>query len=493
MSEPDVAEELTAAEAAGKRAVGNTLLRAGGDVVGKLASLVLFAVMARELDATELGVFVFGLAFMQIAMLPVEFGYDPYLLRRVAKERSSIHALFFDVVALKLALTVPILAVAGAVLAVADYGAQTREVVAILAIGFVLDAVANTVHSVFLAHERNGLIAAVVVVQRLAAAAAGLTVLALGYGVVAVALTYTAAAVIGLVMAAYLMIRHVGLPRRTVSARGWARLTVVSLPFGLQDVFSVILFRLDTVILSLMATQAAVALYGGAYRLLEASMFVIYALMGAFTPMYTYLGTHTEPTVGAAFGRSVKLALMALVPIAAVLGVFADPVCRLLFGAGLEGAAEPLRVLAPVIVVIGVVTLASSLIVSRRNPMVIVWSTAAIVVVNVALNVALIPVWEETGAAVAMLVSEVALLAIVGPLATRAVGGVRWLPTVTGPLVAGAVMAGALLLLGAVPLAGVAVGSVAYLLALVTFERLVAPHDVQLATRIARHWLTARA
>ncbi len=84
------------------------------------------------------------------------------------------------------------------VLQVADYSDTTRETVWVLAIGSVLDAIANTIYSVFLAYERNGLIAAVVVVERLAAAAAGLTVLALGYGVVAVAATFSAASAVGL-------------------------------------------------------------------------------------------------------------------------------------------------------------------------------------------------------------------------------------------------------------------------------------------------------
>ena len=484
-----MAEDLTPAEATGQRAVANTLLRAGGDIVGKLASLVLFAVMARQLSVTDLGVFVFGLAFLQIALVPIEFGFDRYLLRRVAKDRESIHTLFFDVVSLKLALTVPILVVAAAVLLIAGYDDQTREVVAILAVGFVLDAVANTIHSVFLAHERNGLNAAVVVVQRVGGAAAGLAVLAAGYGVVAVSATYSAAAALGLVMASFLLIRRIGLPRQAVSTRGWLRLTGVSLPFALQDVFSVLLFKLDAVILSLMATQAAVGRYGAAYRLLESSLFITFALTGAFAPMYTYLDSNSEPTVGAAFERSVKLALLALVPIAVVFGVLAEPVCRLLFGSGLEDAAEPLRLLAPVVVVLGVVTLASSLIVSRRNPMVMVWSTAAIVALNVILNVALIPSWDETGAAAAMLVSEVAFLAIVLPMAVRTVGGVRWLPTVTGPLVAGATMLVLTFLLDGIPLAAAAVGSAAYLLVLVLVERVVAPRDVEAATRIARHWL----
>jgi O-antigen/teichoic acid export membrane protein len=486
-----MAEDLTPSEATGQRAIANTLLRAGGDIIGKLASLVLFAVMARELTPTELGVYVFAFALLQIAMVPVEFGFDRYLLRRVAKERSSVHDLFFDIISLKLALTVPIVAVVAAILLIADYDSQTREVVSLLAIGFVFDAVANTIYSVFLAYERNGLIASVVIFERLAAAAAGLTVLALGYGVVAVAATYSVAAGIGMASAAVLLARKIGLPRRSVSTRGWLRLTGVSLPFGLQDVFSVILFKLDAVILSLMATSAAVGIYGGAYRLLESSLFITYALTGAFAPMFTYLGSGTEPTVGSALERSLKLALAGLVPIAVVFGVLAEPVCRLLFGAGLEDAADPLRFLAPVVVLIGIVTLSSSLIVSRRNPMVMVWSTAGIVVINVILNLVLIPAWDETGAAVAMLASELAFLAVVGPLAARTVGGVRWLPTVAGPLIAGAVMIPLLFLLDGVPLVAVAVGSVAYLLVLLLVERLVAPRDVELAARMARRWLTS--
>jgi O-antigen/teichoic acid export membrane protein len=486
-----MADELTRSEAAGQRAVVNTLLRAGGDIIGKLASLVLFVFMARELSASELGAFVFGLALLQIALVPIELGLDRYVLRRIAKDRESVHSLFFDVVSLKLALSVPILALVALVLSVGGYDDVTRETVWVLAIGSVLDAVSNTIYSVFLAYERNGLIAAVVVVERLVSAGAGLVALALGHGVVTVAATFSAASAVGLIMAAVLLVRRVGLPRRAVSTRGWLRLTAVSLPYGLQDVFSVLLFKLDAVILSLMATQVAVAVYGGAYRLLEASLFITYALTGAFAPMYTYLDRDSEPTVGAAFERSVKLALVALTPIALVFAVLADPICRFLFGEGLADAAEPLRYLAPVVALTGVVTLASSLIVSRRNPMVMVWSTAAIVAINVALNIALIPGLDETGAAVAMLISEVAFLFVVVPIAARAVGGVRWLPTITGPLLGGAAMLPLLLALEGVPVVAIAVAGVAYLAVLVCVERLVAPRDFELATRMARRWVTS--
>ena len=56
-----------------------------------------------------------------------------------------------------------------------------------------------------------------------------------------------------------------------------------------------------------------------------------------------------------------------------------------------------------------------------------------------------------------MLVSEIVFLFVVCPIAAEAVGGVRWLPTVAGPLLAGAAMAPPLILLDSVPVAAVAV------------------------------------
>ena len=72
----------------------------------------------------------------------------------------------------------------------------------------------------------------------------------------------------------------------------------------------------------------------------------------------------------------------------------------LAYGADFADAAEPLRILAPVVVMLGLVTLCSSLIISRRSPRTMVPITAAMVAVNVVLNLVLIPSLEDDGAAI---------------------------------------------------------------------------------------------
>ena len=470
----------------------NTVVRAVGEIVGKLASLLLFVALARSVGQSGLGVFVFAFAYGQIVMIAVELGFDRYLLRAIANDRESVHTLFFNVVGIKLTIAIPIVAMSFALIDVLGYGVQTRETVYVLTVGLLIDVGARTIFSVFMAIERSGLVAIIVVVQRVSAGVLGLAALAAGHGVVAVAACYSIGAGLGLVLAAFLLARSTGIPRRSITRRAWPSLAMTSIPFAVQDVFTVMLFKIDAVILSLIATQAAVGRYGAAYRLFESSFFITLSLAGAFAAMYTYLGQDTQPSLPAVFGRSIKLALVMLVPIAVTFGVLAVPLSRALFGATFERSADPLRVLAPAVVLLGVITLGTSLIVSRRSPKPMVWVTALMAAVNVALNLVLIPHYADTGAAIAMLATEAVFALVMLVFVVREVGRLRWVSIVTSPLVAGVAMAAAMggLRTDLVPAA--IAGGVVYLVVFVALERVISPIDLVFMTNLVRGWLPRR-
>jgi O-antigen/teichoic acid export membrane protein len=264
------------------------------------------------------------------------------------------------------------------------------------------------------------------------------------------------------------------------------------MPFAVQDVFTVMLFRIDAIILAAIATQAAVGRYGAAYRLFESTLFISISLASAFAAMYTYLGPDTEPSIRAIFQRSIKLSLVALVPIAVAFGLLAEPLTRLVFGAGLEPAADALRILAPAVVMMGIVTLSSSLFVSRHDPRRMVRVTALMGVLNIALNLALIPALEEKGAAIAMLVTEVLYAAVALRLAVRAVDGVSWRAMAASPLAGGAAMVPLTLALSGSLAAALVAGALAYLVVYVVVERAIAPVDQRFATDMLRRMLRIR-
>jgi len=318
-------------------------------------------------------------------------------------------------------------------------------------------------------------------------------VLVMGRGLVAVALVFSFGSLIHLVLSVVFLARAIRLPRVRIARGRWREITAASFPWAVQDVFIVLLFKLDAVLLSALAAESAVGRYGAAYRLLESTLFVSYAINGAVVAMYTYLTRDSEPSVGAVFGRSIKLALVVLVPIAVTLGILAEAVSKLVFGPDLADAGDSLRLLAPVVVLLSVVTLSTTLIVSQRTAGTMMRISAVMVALNVVLNLVLIPPHEDVGAAVAMLITEGAFALVVLLLAGRIVGGVTWSTVLAGPGLAGGVMAALMIALRDTPALAVLAGGGAYLLVLAAWERARNPGDLAFLARIVRRRLPARS
>jgi O-antigen/teichoic acid export membrane protein len=394
-SAPAAPSSNSSAVEVGRRAVANTLVRSGGELIGRLASLLLFAVTARIVGEGGLGAFVFAVAYLGFVMVVVDLGCDRLLLLAVARDRTAGDRLFFNMLWLKLALAVPLIGVSLAVLPLLGYSHTFQATTWALAPGVFSDSVARMQLAVFLGHERSGPPSLADMIQRVLSAALGIAALEAGWGVVAVAAGYSIGSTIGVVIGFVLLSRTIGLPSHTVTPKRWRSLALQSIPFASQDAFSVLLSRMDTLILSLLAAAAIVGSYGAAYRLFESTFLITYALVGAFSAMYAYLSHDTHPSVGFMFQRSIKFALVLLIPIAVFMSALADPICRDIYGASFASSATPLRILAPATVLLGVVSLATSLLLSREPARRMVPVTAAIVVFNLVLNVVLIPLYSD--------------------------------------------------------------------------------------------------
>jgi O-antigen/teichoic acid export membrane protein len=485
--------EGDAVQEAGERAARNTAVRAAGEIIGKLGSLVLFAVLAREVGDARLGIFVFALAWAEVAMTPVGLGIDQFLLRQVAEDRTRLDSYYWNALYLKLLRGVPVVVGSIVLVYVLDYSTETRQTVAIITIALLFETLARTLVNVFNAFERGELVAYSIVLQRLSSAALGLALLFAGYGVVAVALAYLLGAVLRLIQSFYLLHRRLGTPRRVLPADVRLVIRKRSLTFTAQDIFGLVLARADVLLLAALASDSVVGLYGSAYRLFEATTFINIALTGAFTAMFTYLGRDTTPPLASVFQRSVKLLLALQLPIAVSLGLLAEPLCVSFFGEEFRDSADPLRILAPVVVLFGVMVLASVLVLSRSRPKRMVYTVAVASVINIVLNLVLIPPYGEVGAALAMLGSLAVYAAIALVLAVIETGPVNWLSMTGPPLLAAAVMAVPLLLLSGVWPIALLVGTVVYAAAYAAIERVVEPDDLQFVVDLIKRRLPGRS
>ena len=142
---------------------------------------------------------------------------------------------------------------------------QTRNVALLLGIAVVAEQMMNTCFATYQAFERLVYIPVALLTQRFLMTAIGCAALLAGAGVVAVSALYLACAVVGLVVALWLLLAYIVRPGFEVHPRVWPELRAF-VPHGIATVFSTVLFRADMAMLAVMKSAEAVGEYAAAYR-----------------------------------------------------------------------------------------------------------------------------------------------------------------------------------------------------------------------------------
>jgi O-antigen/teichoic acid export membrane protein len=159
-----------------------------------------------------------------------------------------------------------------------------------------------------------------------------------------------------------------------------------------------LLFRVDVLLLNARVSRSDVGLYSLAVTLAEMTYLLTDSVAQVMLPRQISVEMSEASTVTARVARSNFLAaVVALVGIAC-LGPFVVP---LVFGSAFSGAVPALLALGPGILALATVRPVGAYLIRLNRPFVMSAATGTSMVVNIALNLMLIPVWGIVGASVA--------------------------------------------------------------------------------------------
>lgn len=252
-------------------------------------------------------------------------------------------------------------------------------------------------------------------------AALRVAVVAAGLGVVAVAATMSldvlAPAV--LVFVALRWRRRKSLPLAQVTMKECRTFAKQALPLVVAGISVAIYMRIDQVMVQVLSGNRAAGLYAAAVRLSEGSYFLALVILRAATPSLVRLRALDEEEYEEGLTVLFARMIMLSTAIALLSTVFAPVVTRVLFGSAFEGVAAVLRVHAwsSIFVFLGVGQ--SIWFVTENEERTIMRRTIFGAVLNVGLNIFLIPAYGPPGAAVATLVAYSTVTVIANGLVPR--------------------------------------------------------------------------
>jgi O-antigen/teichoic acid export membrane protein len=204
---------------------------------------------------------------------------------------------------------------------------------------------------------------------------------------------------------AWLCVTRCCRPRLGVTGSQLTQLLRRALPFALLAGFGLLYMRIDTIMLGLMGSEAAVGNYGVASRLLETLVAVPAFFGGAFLATVAYTGASTPRAAGQT-SRALRYILLICVPLTFSLAIAAGPLVDIVAGSGYGQAGGILARLSPVLALMAAYAVLANLQIALNRPGTLVKISLAGVVLKVAVNAWAIPRYGPRGAAFAAVAGE---------------------------------------------------------------------------------------
>lgn len=410
--------------------VRNLSLVGVAQVLTMIASFLFTVAQARYLGPTRFGELSVALSISAILMLVVDFGLSSKLPRDVAQHPDAASRAVVASFVVRIAIWIAAMPLVWLATTLLEHGPELQASVFILSISVLFTSLASSLASYFQGREQFLFPSVGMVAQRAVAAMLGVTALALGQGVVVVAIVYVIASIVQIIVMAPGMrgtpITWTGIDRGLVASmfRGTAVLGV----FWMLGAFY---YNIDLVILQRFLPGPNVAWYAAAYRLFGVAISVVmFASSSVLYPVMSRLseGPHEELLV--AMRRSFVYLLAAGSFVAVTIAVDADQVAGLVFSARDYGpAADALRFLAPAIAF----TYANSpfflVLLGMHSERRLLIMAAVLAVLNPLANILTIPLFAQNASAVLTSVTEAAVLIWVILLTPRSLRGAADLGT----------------------------------------------------------------
>jgi len=375
-----------------------------GRVFTKIITLFVVIYMVRYLGDADYGRYAFVFAFISFFTIISDFGMHSILVREIARSphiakkllgNATIVSSFFSIVAFMTAVLAIYLM---------DYPIETKKLVWLASIELLLHAMLpfGVIYEVNLKMKYSVIFG---VVNRVFLLIAVLAIVFYDLGLsLLVIVTVVSEALHNVLMVIFS--RRFIWPDFSLDTDMCKLLLKESLPLALSSVFIIIYFKIDVIMLSMMKGDAAVGIYSASYRLTEAFIFIPSTLMVSMFPLMSRYFEKSKETFVFAYLKSFKYLFSIALPLAVGITFFADEIILLLYEVQFFDSIKVLQILIWATAIIFINLSLGQLLVSMNKQNITTISTAICALINVALNLILIPYFSYNGAAIATVITE---------------------------------------------------------------------------------------
>ena len=383
--------------------------------IGRLLSLLLTVlILPNYFTEKQIGSYLLAMFVASLIASITELGMQAPLIREMTLHLKDSRHFLGNTLIIRILLSIMAFTLMIITSKLLGYSAETTTLIKLLGLAELVNGIAQLFRCVFRAFEKMHYEAFTVIAERIMTTVVGSSLIILGINLKDFCVIVLISSFVNLVLSASLVRASFTKLAFNFDLAIWRIILVQALPFAVGNIFNLIYFRIDMVMLSKLSVdgELANAWYGLAFTIVNALTIIPGAFMGAMFPMMSREFEEGTIAFRQSYTNAVRAMLLLGLPLAIGLSILANKVTFLLFSqlGQWQKISEGLQLLSWS----GGLTFLTTVVITvlratdKRKAFAILMILTAIL--NISINFLIIPEWGHIGCSIAMVVSESFLL-----------------------------------------------------------------------------------
>lgn len=390
----------------------NSIFLLISSIFQKVVSFLYFMYLARHLPADSVGKYAFSISFSFMFAVFMDFGTNSFLIRKIARNDENSNKNINNVFIIEIILGLIFIALSSIIVNIIGYPDITKQLIYIAIIAVFFDNLTTTFYATLrgkqeLWFESIGYAAYQVIVFTI-----GTYFVSHNYSLLYLAFPPIIASFSNLIYSIIIAKKRSNF-KFDLNTKSEQLINIMkeALPFALTGIFTKIYTSIDSFLLSIFSSDEHIAYYQASYKLVFALQFIPIAIGSAIFPAFAKDFKDDKNQLNATFLKSFKVLSFVAIPASFLFTILAKDIILLLYPKYIQ-SIPVLQIFAFSFFFIFLNTPVGLILSSCDRQKINTRNCFIAMIINVILNLILIPALDIKGAAIASLITFITLFSI---------------------------------------------------------------------------------
>ncbi len=376
----------------------------------KVISFVYFTIVARSLGVEGTGKYFFALSFTTIFVVFVDFGLTNVLVRETSRFPDRLRTYLGNALFIKIFFGFCTYVAMVGTIHVLKYPIDVRHLVYLSGFTMLFDSLHLTLYGVMRSLGDLTYEAISITASQLLTLVLGSVFLFFKLPLIFLILAFTISSAVNVGFIAFVLKRRYRLRLLPTYDRATImHMLAIALPFAIAAIFARVYSYSDSILLSKLAGDRALGLYSIPHKITYAFQFVPSALIAAVYPRFSEYFASDRERLAHVFEICLKYLFIIVAPLTVGISIVAQEIILFLYGAAYLPSVLPLQILIVSLLFSYMSFPVGALLNACDRQKTQTTIVGIVMIVNIAMNLLLIPRFGVVGAAVAACVGNILL------------------------------------------------------------------------------------